>query len=68
MRIVRNKKIVLPVNDILVFQVENTHGTVSSRHGRDTPDIIYWGNASDFDNMKAPAKQRQQIHTSRLPE
>ena len=41
MRIVQNEKMLLPVNNILVSQVENTHGTVSSRHGRDTPDIIY---------------------------
>ena len=34
MRIVRNEKILLPVNNILAFSVENTHGTVSNRHGR----------------------------------
>ena len=41
MRLVRNEKILLPGNNILVSQVENKHGTVSSRHGRGTPDIIY---------------------------
>ena len=32
-----------------------------------TPDIICWGDASDFDNVKAPAKQRQQIRYPSFP-
>ena len=38
MRLVRNETILLPVNNILV-----SHCTVSSRHGRDTPDIVMEG-------------------------
>ena len=30
--------LLLPVNNMLVSR--NTHGTVSSRHGRDTPDTM----------------------------
>ena len=62
------KKMLLPVNNISLYVI-NTHGTVSSRQGRDTPDGIYLGDASDFENAKARAKQRLQIHKiPRLPE